>query len=85
MVMTNDELFDDLKQFINTKIDGVESRLGNRIDGVESSLNRLEDEIQEVKETQHEILDTIGGEVVVMQKVQDNHEVRITKLEAKAA
>ena len=42
MAITNDELLEDLKQFINAKVDGVEDRLGKRIDKVEGRLDGVE-------------------------------------------
>ena len=99
MAITNDELLEDLKQFINAKVDGVETRLGNRIDrvesrldgvesrldGVESRLKAVEEDLHEVKLTQNEILDTLGTEIVDIHETQEDHAVRIAKLEAKAA
>ena len=106
MAITNDELLEDLKQFINAKVDGVETRLGNRIDRVESRLDgvesrldgvesrlgvvesrlkAVEEDLHEVKLTQNEILDTLGTEIVDIHETQEDHAVRIAKLEAKAA
>jgi len=85
MAITNDELLQDLKQFINAKIDGVESRLDAKIDGVESRLDTMEEELQDIKVMQNEILDVVGKDIQEVKTVQHKHDIRITKLEAKAA
>lgn len=84
--MTQDELFEDLKQFINAKIDGVESRLDAKIDGVESRLDAkisdLSSDIADVDAKCEAILEAIGDEVVRQGHTIKNHKIRISKLES---
>lgn len=84
--MTTDDLFEDLKQLINTKIDGVESKLEAKIDGFESRLEaKMDSKFDENEEIQNNILYTLGVENAEIIKIQNNHERRIKRLEAKAA
>ncbi len=98
--MTNDELLDDLKQFINAKVDGVETRLEKRIDGVETRLekridgveanlskriDKVEARLDDIETTQNEILNAVGQDLQEVKTNQQKHDVRITKLEAKIA
>ena len=87
--MTNDELFEDLKQFINIKIDSVENQLEAKIDGVEARLSKrldnLEEDVADIKTVQNEILNAVGQDIQEVKTVQQNHEARLNKLEAKTA
>ena len=98
--MTNDELFEDLKQFINVKIDGVENKLEKKIDGVETKLEKridgvesrlskkiddLESRLDDIEITQNEILNVVGQDIQDVKSVQQQHEVRISKLETRTA
>ena len=85
MTMTNDELFDDLKQFINVKIDSVENRLEGKIDAMQEDIDAMQEDIDNIKTVQNEILNAVGQDIQEVKTVQQQHEVRLSKLETKTA
>jgi hypothetical protein len=76
--MTNEELFEDLKQFINTKIDTLDVKIDAVCDELKSYIADLDARIDT-------ILDELGGDVVTVQKTVSGHEKRLTKLETASA
>ncbi|HKR82460.1 MAG TPA: hypothetical protein VJR27_05710 [Candidatus Saccharimonadales bacterium] len=70
--MTNEELFEDLKQFIATTVSQQMSQLEERLD------RKLDD-------VQAAIADTLGTTTERLEDSVQNHEHRITRLEHRAA
>lgn len=87
--MTIDELFENLKQFINTKIDDSEARLDAKIDALAIKIDAVRDELKsdiaDLDIKVDTILDELGGVVVTVQKTVSGHEKRLTKLETTSA
>lgn len=78
--MTNEEMLNDLKQYIDVKNDALGSRLKTEIVG------ELKGYIHEViSESTETILDAMGTRVETIENKMVIHETRITKLEAKIA
>ena len=83
--MTNEELFQDLKQFISVtlsqQLSGIETsidKLDNRMDKIDNRMEHLETKIDDVDAKVDTILETVGGQLI-------DHDSRITKLEQAAA
>jgi hypothetical protein len=94
--MTNEELFDDLKQFIDGRQSQLEERLGARIDGVEQSLTQRMDGLeakmvtkQDLEATERRILQSVGDTMSQANDAtdtrRDDHEKRLRRLEHRTA
>lgn len=94
--MTNEELFDDLKRFIDGRQAQLEERIGARIDGVEQSLTQRIDGIeakmvtkQDLEATERRILEAVGDTMSQANDVVDkqlaDHEKRLRRLEHRTA
>lgn len=91
--MTTEDLFEDMKQFINAKIDGLDDKIDGVRDELKSDISDLTPEISDVRSDIADvdakvdtILEVLGADVVKIEKKVENHEKRIAKLEiAKAA
>lgn len=81
----NDDVIQDLKQFITSTVsqqtadlhedfDKLDNRLTTRMDGLEAKFDKLEVKIDDVDAKVDTILEAVGDRL-------DNHEVRIQKLE----
>jgi hypothetical protein len=78
--ITNDQLLEDLKQFIDAKLSGVTSTLTEEFD---EKLELLKEQLMNhTDEVAQEIMGAIAD--AVMPKL-DNHEERITTLETKSS
>jgi uncharacterized coiled-coil protein SlyX len=97
--MTNEELFQDLKQFITATVSQQTAHLatkddidgvGRRIDGIEArmatkeDIKRLDDKLDEVQDGVAETLTQVTEAFDVTGQVQD-HEQRLHKLEHRTA
>jgi uncharacterized coiled-coil protein SlyX len=96
---TNEELFDDLKQFISATVSQSEARLSgrmdsleNRIDGVESRMTTKEDLMaveqrlsRKIDDVQAAIGDAIQEGNEATDKRVDDHEQRLRRLEHRTA
>jgi chaperonin cofactor prefoldin len=60
--MTNEELFDDLKQFITTTVSQSEERLSNRIEQVEARM-ATKDDLKSVEDRLNKRVDDVQGAV----------------------
>jgi predicted nucleic acid-binding Zn-ribbon protein len=97
--MTNEQLFDDLKQFIATTVSQQTADLGQRIDGVEQRLDTIETKMatkedlaalrQELKQDSKDTREAIAES---MDQLNDDvgatlkdHDKRIRRLEHKLA
>ena len=82
----NEDQFDDLKQFIDSKISQSEQRLMDDIDSkisqseqrLKESITRIESKIDDVDLKVDTISDTLSADL-------RDHDMRITKLKTKAA
>lgn len=74
--MTNEDMLDDLKQYIDLKLDATESRLKNYVD------DRLTAVISESTDA---LLEAIAGKAEDTDVKLENHETRIKKLETRIA
>jgi chaperonin cofactor prefoldin len=86
--MTNDELFEDLKQFINAKIDGVELRLESKIDHLDSRIDSVESSVKDLKEGLEEVnlkldtlMDATAERLEPLELNDKKQDKRLTKLE----
>lgn len=79
--MTNEELFDDLKHFIDGRQAQLEERLGARIDGIEAKMVTKQD----LEATERRILEAVGDTMSqandAVDKQLDDHEKRLRRLE----
>jgi hypothetical protein len=90
--MTNEELFDDLKQFIRATVSQQTAQLDQRLDRVEQQIatkddlaaveRRLNDSLDEVQEA---IADTLTHVTDTIDTTLQEHEKRITRLEQQRA
>ncbi len=94
--MTNEELFEDLKQFIDSRISQSEARTDKRFEGVDEKFEGIDDKFEGVDKKFEKIekkLDQIqtemndsfaaaGSAIVPVNDQLANHETRITALEA---
>jgi acetate kinase len=91
--MFNEELFDDLKQFITTQNSQLEERLRSDMvtkDDIASIKNDMatlakKADLVDVDEKLDEILKAVGERVVHADDTLRDHERRITRLEHRAA
>lgn len=93
--MTNEELFADLKQFIEATVSQQTAHLDNRIDGVEKRMDTMEatlatkDDIQQLDQkldaVQDAIADTLTHTTETTDATLQDHEHRLQRLEHKAA
>ena len=88
--MTNEELLQDLKQFIATtvsqQVTGVEQRLGERIDNVEERLSKRIDGLeQKLDHVQDAVAEAISGTNEAVDTTLSDHEQRLRRLEHRAA
>ena len=74
--MTNEDMLDDLKQYIDLKLDATESRLKSYVE------DRLTSVVSESTDT---VLEAIAGKTEDTDVKLENHEVRIKKLETRVA
>ncbi len=83
--MTNEELFTDLKQFIEATVSQQTAQLDGRIDGIDQRMDRFDqrmDRFDQRFDTLDEKIDTIHD--AVADTVQD-HEQRLGRLEQQIA
>ena len=99
MAISNDDMLQDLKQFIDAKFSMQDASIDDRFEIIDSRFNRIDrrfdkideqlvivkDDIEDLKAQSNTILDVLGGDIVEVQKTQNNHEHRITKLETAQA
>lgn len=78
MAMTNEQLLEDLKQYIDGRLAQTETRLDARIDGVETKLIKHDQEFEDLNAKMDTIMDATGEQI-------HDHERRITKLESQTA
>jgi hypothetical protein len=83
--MTNEELFDDLKQFIDGRQAQLEERLSARIDGLEAKMVTKQD----LEATERRILQSVGDAMSQANDATDtrldDHEKRLRRLEHRPA
>lgn len=83
--MSNEELFDDLKQFIDGRQAQLEERLSARIDGLEAKMVTKQD----LEATERRILQSVGDAMSQANDATDtrldDHEKRLRRLEHRAA
>lgn len=79
--MTNEELFADLKQFIEATVSQQAAHLDSRIDGLEQRIDRVEQSLSGRIDSLDEKIDVIQD--AVADTVQD-HDQRLRRLERKA-
>jgi hypothetical protein len=83
--MTNEELFDDLKHFIDRRQEQLEERLGARMDGIEAKMVTKQD----LEVTERRILEAVGDTIShandAVDKQLDDHERRLKRLEHRTA
>jgi hypothetical protein len=80
--MTNEELFTDLKQFIEATVSQQTAHLDSRADGLEQRIDHVEQNLGARIDTLDEKIDTIQD--AIADTVQD-HEQRLRRLETKTA
>ena len=80
--MTNEELFADLKQFIEATVSQQTAHLDGRIDGLEKRVTDVEQRLTARIDTVDEKIDVIQD--AIADTVQD-HETRLRRLERKPA
>jgi len=94
--MTNEQLLDDLKQFIDAtvsqhtaelamRIDGVEQRIGGldrRINGLEQRIDILDQKIDQVQDA---IADTFTQGAEATSTTLREHDARLSRLERRTA
>lgn len=87
--MTNEELFADLKQFIEATVSQQTAHLDGRIDGVEKRMGDVEQQLGDVEQRLAARIDIVDEKLDLVQdaigdNVQD-HEQRLRRLERRTA
>lgn len=80
--MTNEELLEDLKQYVSATVGQSETRLIERIDKLEA---RVEDGFNGVGEAINQVIDHIDAVAGQLGKRLDEHDHRLGRLEEHAA
>ena len=93
MAISNEDMIQDLKQFIGATVHGemsgmkseIVSELRGDIFEIKIDLKNLNQKINDVDEKIDTIIDAVGEKVIILDKTTANHERRITKLESLTA
>jgi peptidoglycan hydrolase CwlO-like protein len=90
--MTQEELFEDLKQFVTSTVSQSEERimthvdkLDGRIDTLSARIDSLSERIDSVDEKLDIIQEAIAESIVQQEAILKDHEHRITRLEHREA
>ena len=93
--MTNEEMFDDLKQFIDARFAQQDAEFDQRLDQkLEEKLDqkleeKLEEKLSPIRKDIANLTDFVRGAIDTSNEVHgkqlDDHEVRISQLEQRAA
>ncbi|HEV2639391.1 MAG TPA: hypothetical protein VGX23_29910 [Actinocrinis sp.] len=82
--MTNEELFNDLKQFIDAKLSQERAHTDEQLGKVQDDIKRLDTKIDQVQDGIGDTLVKLTKALDVTKEVRD-HERRLTRLEHRVA